>query len=508
MRSIRLAVLSLLFALPAFAQVERGGTLPPLFPANNWWNVDVSNAPLAPQATQDAIINFIGPTDGLRPDFGGDDGSAAGIYGMVYMSVPGTQPLVPVVFDYADESDYGAPGRPVGYPIPEEAKSGTKWVEGGYPCDGPVESGDKHMLIVDRDNGFLFETWDTRYNDALQRWEAGSGAVFDLARVTRRPKDWTSADAAGLEILPGLVRYDEVFGADPIRHAFRFTVRATSDYYVYPANHRAGTNTSAPPLGTRLRLKASKDISGYPEHLQKIFQAMKTYGLILADNGSDMYVQGAYDTRWDNGVLNPAFATLKVSDFEVVELGHFPDYADVPPSHPFYSFIERLGKAAVTGGCGGGNYCPSNAITRAQMAVFLLAAKNSSNWVPPAATGSVFADVPASNPFAAWIEALYATGATAGCGNGNYCPNAAVTRGQMAVFLLRVLRGSSYTPPAVGETPMFSDVPATSGFAPWIEELARSGITAGCGGGKYCPNDVNTRGQMAVFIATTFNLAE
>ena len=150
--------------------------------------------------------------------------------------------------------------------------------------------------------------------------EAGSGAIFDLNRNDRRPEGWTSADAAGLAILPGLVRYDEVASSGDIRHAFRVTVRATDDY-VWPASHRAGSTSGALPMGARLRLKASKDISGFPSDMQRIFRAMKTYGLIVADNGSDMYITGAMDSRWDNDQLNPAFAALTAGDFEVVELG-------------------------------------------------------------------------------------------------------------------------------------------------------------------------------------------
>ena len=157
-------------------------------------------------------------------------------------------------------------------------------------------------------------------------WAAGSGAIFPLDSSARRPDGWTSADAAGLAILPGLVRYDEAYGTDPIRHAFRVTVRAT-DGYVYPGSHNAGSRAGALPMGARLRLKASKDISGYPLAVQRIFQAMKTYGLIVADNGSDMYESGTYDTRWDNDVLNPAFAAIKASDFEVVQLGWQPSRA-------------------------------------------------------------------------------------------------------------------------------------------------------------------------------------
>ncbi|MGZ7039759.1 MAG: hypothetical protein ACXVJO_16400, partial [Thermoanaerobaculia bacterium] len=224
-----------------------------------------------------------------------------------------------------DESDHGAPGRPLGYPIPDEARSQQRWIEGGLAGDDPRADGDRHLLLIDRDNRILFELYATRWNTMLSRWEAGSGAIFPLDASTRRPDGWTSADAAGLAIFPGLVRYDEVVAPEPIRHAFRVTVRATNGY-VFPASHRAGSTIGALPMGARLRLKASKDLSGYPEPVRKIFEAMKTYGLIVADNGSDLYVSGTYDTRWDNDVLNPAFSSIKASDFEVVQLGWQPPH--------------------------------------------------------------------------------------------------------------------------------------------------------------------------------------
>ncbi|MDQ6800980.1 MAG: hypothetical protein M3041_09105 [Acidobacteriota bacterium] len=300
----------------------RGGDLPgplPLFPADHWWNVDISSAPVDANST--AYINFIGASKRLHPDFGGESGvPSAPIYGMPYIVVAGSQPLVPVVFDYDDESDPGAPGRPPGYPIPEQAKSEQRWIEGGLAGNDPRADGDRHMLIVDRDNRILYELYALRWTG---RWEAGSGAVFPLDSNTQRPDGWTSADAAGLEILPGLVRYDEVFGSAPIRHGFRFTVRS-SNGYVFPGSHRAGSTSGALPMGARLRLKGSKDISAFAEPVRRIFQAMKTYGLIVADNGTDMYISGTYDTSWDNDVLNPAFAALTASDFEVVKLGWRP----------------------------------------------------------------------------------------------------------------------------------------------------------------------------------------
>ena len=323
---MRVAIAFLIVSLAAGAAAQvpvRGGDLPaplPLLPPDNWWNTDISLAPADPASA--AFISFVGPSRGLHPDFGGDSGDAtAPIYGMPYIVVSASQPLVPVTFDYADESDIGAPGRPPGYPIPEQAKSEQKWIEGGLAGNDSRADGDRHMLIVDRDNRILYELYALHWTGS--RWEAGSGAVFLLDSNARRPDEWTSADAAGLAILPGLVRYDEVYGSDPIRHAFRVTVRSTNGY-VYPASHRAGSTSGALPMGARLRLKASKDISSFPEPLRKIFQAMKTYGLIVADNGSDMYVSGTYDTGWFNDVLNPAFAALKTSDFEVVQLGWQP----------------------------------------------------------------------------------------------------------------------------------------------------------------------------------------
>jgi hypothetical protein len=241
---------------------------------------------------------------------------------MPYVTVSAAEALHPVHFSpYGDESDAGAPGRPPGYPIPDAARIEPGWIEGGVAGGGA--SGDRHLIVIDRDRWLLFETWATGWNPALARWEAGSGAAFDLASNARRPDGWTSADAAGLAVFPGLVRRDEVEAAGPIRHAFRFTARATNGH-VWPASHTAGGASGAPPLGLRLRLKASKDLAGFPPEARKIFEAMKTYGLILADNGTDLYVQGTMDPRWDNDRLNPAFHAIAADDFEVVQLGWTP----------------------------------------------------------------------------------------------------------------------------------------------------------------------------------------
>jgi hypothetical protein len=215
-------------------------------------------------------------------------------------------------------------------PIPDEAIAQTHWIESGEPGNVDLRSSsDRHLLIVDRDNRLLYELYNVFYDGS--QWHAGSGAFFDLNANGRRPDGWTSADAAGLAIMPGLVRYDEVFGSSEIQHAFRVTVRATNGY-VYPASHRAGSTTGSLPMGARLRLKASKDLSPFTPEVQKIFRAMKRYGLIVADNGSDLYISGTYDTRWNNDVLNPAFGAIKASDFEVVSLGYRPA-GPAPPTN-------------------------------------------------------------------------------------------------------------------------------------------------------------------------------
>jgi hypothetical protein len=246
---------------------------------------------------------------------------------MPYVVVSGDQALVrPTWTAYGDESDEGAPGRPLGYPVPPEAKTQANYIEGAVPGGGL--DGDRHLLIVDKDNWLLYELGATYWNAAAGRWEANCGAIFDMSRSDRRPDTWTSTDAAGLAIFPGLVRYDEAFGTAEITHAFRVTVRATNGY-VWPASHRAGSTSGALPMGARLRLKASKNLSAYTPEIQRIFRAMQRYGLIVADNGNDMYVTGTMDSRWNNGLLNPAFHGLTADDFEVVKLGWKP--AAFPP---------------------------------------------------------------------------------------------------------------------------------------------------------------------------------
>jgi hypothetical protein len=203
------------------------------------------------------------------------------------------------------------------------------------------------------------------------------------------------------------------------------------------------------------------------------------------------------------GSLNDVVVTNPNTLSGTLPKGWFADFADVPADHPFHDFVETIFRGGITSGCGAGAYCVTSAVTRAQMAVFLLRAILGPSYVPPPATGTFFTDVPAGSFAAAWIEQLAAAGITSGCGGGKFCPNAAVTRAQMAVFLLRADHGAGYTPPPATGT-VFGDVPAGSFAAAWIEDLAARGITSGCGGGNYCPNSSATRGQMAVFLVRAF----
>lgn len=312
---------------PATVPVQGSPVAAPVFPADNWWNTDISAAPVDPSSA--SYISFIGGTRALHPDFGGEESpGSTGIYGFPYAIVNGSQPKQTVTFEYDDESDGN--GVPF-YPIPAQAISQVHWVEGGAP--GNVDqrgSSDRHLLMIDCTNRHLYELYNVYYNASQSRWYAASGAFFDLNTNGRRPEGWTSADASGLAIFPGLVRYDEAANAavPEITHALRVTLRA-SNGHVYPASHSAGSTSGALPMGARLRLKTN--VGGADPALRttdptsrKIFRAMQKYGLIMVDNGSDLYISGTFDVRWSNSTLNPAFATLKASDFEVIQLGWKP----------------------------------------------------------------------------------------------------------------------------------------------------------------------------------------
>jgi hypothetical protein len=288
---------------PTSSDPPDGGTLDGrrVFPADNAWNRDISADPVDPAS--DALIASCGATARLHPDFGTVWNGAPN--GIPYVLVRSSQTRVPVTFEYADESDPGP------YPIPPNAP-----IEGG-----PQSSGDRHVLVIDTDAWVLYELFAAYPENGGAQWRAGSGAIFDLSSNELRPAGWTSADAAGLPIFPGLVRYEEAVERAEIAHALRFTCPSTRRAYVPPARHwaSANTNPSLPPMGMRVRLKAGVDISGFPAEVRVILTAMKKYGMLLADNGSPFYVSGAPDPRWNDESL-ATLRQLRGSDFEVVRM--------------------------------------------------------------------------------------------------------------------------------------------------------------------------------------------
>lgn len=266
-----------------------------VFPADNAWNQNVSQLPVDPRSNAYIASISAGGDQFLHPDFGSDPS-----YGIPFKVVPASQPLVPINFiAYGDQSDPGP------YPI---------------PANVPVEAGsDRHVLVLRQTECKLYELYHAQYSGP--GWNADSGAVWDLRSNALRPIGWTSADAAGLPILPGLARYDEA-QAGEIRHALRFTVWRSQQAAILPATHQAGSTTSAsdPPMGLRLRLKASYNISGFSGHSRVILEALKTYGMIVADNGTSWYISGATDSRWNDDDLNQ-LKGVPGSAFEVVQTG-------------------------------------------------------------------------------------------------------------------------------------------------------------------------------------------
>jgi hypothetical protein len=270
-----------------------------LFPSTNVWNKRIDALPVASNSA--TMINAIGASGSLHPDFSSLDWNGGVGYGIPYNVVSSSTPRYPVSFDYDDESDAGP------YPIPSNPK-----IEGGS---------DAHLLSWDTESCMLYEIFDASKSGG--QWYGGSGAIWDLRSNALRPDGWTSADAAGLPILPGLARYPEV-AAGAIRHALRFTAPRTCSNHVYPARHDAGSYScsSYPPMGLRLRLKASVDISGYGPQARVILTALKQYGMLLADNGSAWYVTGAPHASWNDDDLH-GLGGIKGSDFEVVDTTSF-----------------------------------------------------------------------------------------------------------------------------------------------------------------------------------------
>jgi hypothetical protein len=303
--ALAVAAAVLAVAIPASGRPVKGAPDCRLFPKNNHWNLRVDKLPVLPSSG--AMVESIGADDNLHPDFG------SGLYegrpiGIPYTTVSRKQKRVSVSFEYDDESDRGP------YPIPKNAP-----IEGGASSDS-----DRHVIVVDRDRCVLYELFAAYPRNGGASWRAGSGAIFDLKSNKVRPAGWTSADAAGLPILPGLARYEEV-KAGKIDHALRFTVSRSRRAYIYPARHFAstGTDPDLPAMGQRLRLKASFDTSGYPRQARVILNALKRYGMIVADNGSDWFISGAPSKGWDNDELN-ALKRVDGSNFEVVDTSRLP----------------------------------------------------------------------------------------------------------------------------------------------------------------------------------------
>jgi hypothetical protein len=305
--ALALAGLWLIAGVAAFAAARPLPGAPdcPVFPANNPWNQRVDKLPVAKNSAN--LIAAIGLGDPVHPDFG------SGVYngepiGIPYAVVRSSTRKVPVSFQYASESDKGRYPLPRGVPI-----------EGGYGA-----SGDRHVIVVDSDTCTDYELFAAYPHDGGRRWTAGSGAIFNLRSNHLRPAGWTSADAAGLPILPGLARYDEV-AAGQIDHALRFTAPCTAPRYVYPARHEASTCLGAnlPPMGLRVRLKANVDISGLPYQARVVAEALKRYGMILADNGSPWYISGAPNRGWNNDALH-LLDRLTGEDFQVVDTSSLP----------------------------------------------------------------------------------------------------------------------------------------------------------------------------------------
>ncbi len=335
-----------LFALFVFAPAVQAQSLAgcPVLPADNIWNARVDGLPVDPAS--DDYVAAIGAGVGMHPDFGTVYQGAP--IGIPYVVVPGSQPKVPVSFDYADESDPGP------YPIPPHPP-----IEGGAGSDG-----DRHVLVLDQGACRLYELYDAHPVAGGSSWTAGSGAVFDLRSNALRTDGWTSADAAGLPILPGLVRYEEV-AAGEIRHALRFTAPATRGDHVWPARHDASDLTAGrfPPMGERFRLRADFDLSSFSPRVRVILRALQRYGMLLADNGSAWFLSGVPDLRWDDDELVSELRRVKGSDFEAVDVSGLEQDPDsgraVPdggeegfftsPSVPGFAFKVEIGDDARPG---------------------------------------------------------------------------------------------------------------------------------------------------------------
>jgi hypothetical protein len=294
------ALAALVAVVPAGGRPVKGARACPVFPRSSPWNQRVDRLPVA--RNSDAIVRSIGLDDYVHADFGSGLWEGAPV-GIPFVTVPSGQRRVPVSFEYADESDRGP------YPIPRDVP-----IEGGRGSDG-----DRHVIVVDRSRCRLYELYAAYPLEGGARWRAGSGAIWNLRSNRLRPRGWTSADAAGLPILPGLARHEELRRGG-IDHALRFTARRTRRAFVYPARHFASdaTDPDLPAMGQRLRLRRGFATAGFPRQARAVLRALKRYGMILADNGAPWYIGGAPSPAWDNDDLH-SLHRVTGRDFEVVD---------------------------------------------------------------------------------------------------------------------------------------------------------------------------------------------
>lgn len=462
-----------------------------MFPADTLWHADISR--LSPHPQSASWINRIGAGRGLKMDFGSGEWDGGPI-GIPYDVVPADEPNRPVEFVwFPEESDQTWP-----YPVPLDAQ-----IEGG-----PAADGDRHVLVVEQTECRLHELYWAHPDGS--GWDAGSGAQWDLdSHEYRGEPGWTSADAAGLPILPALVRYDEAEDGT-IDHPLRVTVPCTADAYVWPARHEAGSDNSCPPMGSWLRLRPTTDISGFSPVVQNILEALKTHGAIVADNGSAWYISGVPDERWDNDDLNDTNRQLDGSDLQFVDVSSIrvdggaastmrvqdrgQKFTDVPPSHQFFADIGWLVDEQITTGFPDFTFRPGRSVTRQAAMAFLyrLAGEPAGPFPDPG-----FSDVPPGHAFREEIAWAVDEDIAGGFPGGTFRPGAAVTRQAMAAFLDGYENGAT-TPPA--PDPGFSDVRPGHAFYEEIAWLADTGVTGGFPGGTFRPSAAVTRQAMAAFL--------
>lgn len=465
-----------------------------MFPSDTFWHADVSRLSRHPQSS--AWIQRIGAGRGLKMDFGSGiwPPGTGGPIGIPYAVVPDGEPNVSVEhLWYPDESDQTWP-----YPVPLDAP-----IEGG-----PSSGGDRHVLVVEQGVCRLHELY-AAYPQA-DHWHTGSGAQWDLtSHEYRGEPGWTSADAAGLPILPALVRHDEAV-AGTIDHPLRITVPCTADAYVWPARHEAGSDDSCPPMGAWLRLRHTVDISGFSPVVQEVLRALKVHGAIVADNGSAWYVSGVPHPEWDNDDLNDTNRFLEGADLEFVDVStirvdsgasstmRYQDrgqrFIDVPPPNPFFDEIGWLETEGITTGFPDLTFRPVQSVSRQATVAFLhrLAGAPAGPFPDPG-----FDDVSGGHPFYAEISWAAAGGVVNGYDDGTFRPGTAVSRQAMAAFLHRAYDGDEDPTPS---DPGFDDVSPSHPFFTQIAWLAGAGIAQGYPDGGFHPSAAISRQAMAAFL--------